>query len=364
MRIAWFAADVSSALRPLDDTPSLVAELGSRHEIVRYDERRAPDFVWQHRQQPFDLCVYDLSDTAASAFVWPYLLHYPGVLRLRSTALHRSRAATLRRTHRLHHSAAEAAFSGFDGLRIPLLASRLTVVGDAYAAGLLEAEYPEATIRHAPPAVVAQPGRTLSPRDVPRFAVAARETASSVQRAARRAREAGCRVELIDASARDALGDSDAILALEWPPAPELPMVALLAMAAGRPAIVYETTVTTAWPTLDPQTWQPRGLSGTAEPIAISIDPLDDEHSLMLAIRRLASDAALRQRLGRAGEQWWRANATPAHAATAWERIVEEAVATPPPSRPSGWPPHLDADGTEQARQILGELGVTVDFFS
>jgi hypothetical protein len=363
MRLAWFAAEVSSAVRPLDDTPSLVAELGSRHEILRYDERRAPDFVWHHWREPFDLCVYELGDTAASAFVWPYLLHYPGVLRLRSTNLQRSRAGMLHRTRRLNDAAVEAAFAGFDGLRIPLLASRLTVVGDAYVAGLLESEYPAATIRHAPPAV-ARSGEGAQRREAPRFAVAAPAMAPLVERAAQRARESGCSVDLMEAVDEAALGESDAVIALEWPPAFELPVAAMMAMAAGRPAIVYETTVSAAWPTLDPQTWQPRSLSGNAEPIAISIDPLDEEHSLMLAIRRLATDASLRQRLGHAGEQWWRANATPGHAATAWDRILEEAIATPPPRRPADWPVHLDADGTERARQILGELGVTVDFLS
>lgn len=364
MRLAWFAADASSAVRPLDDTPSLLAELALRHEITRYDERGAPDFVWQHRRSPFDVCVYELSDSAASAFVWPYLLHYPGVLRLRSTNLQRSRAGMLHLTHRLNDSAVEAAFAGFDALRIPLLASRVVVVGDAYAAGLLEADHPETRIRHAPSAVVARSGDAAPGRDVPRFAVSAPMTASLVGRAAQRARETGCIVELVDAADLATPGDCDAVIALEWPPAPQLPLAAMMAMAAARPAIVYETTVTAAWPTLDPQTWQPRGLSGIAAPIAISINPLDEEHSLMLAIRRLATDASLRGRLGRAGEHWWRANATPAHAAAAWESILAEAATASVPPRPVDWPQHLNADGTERARQLLGELGVTVDFLS
>jgi hypothetical protein len=82
----------------------------------------------------------------------------------------------------------------------------------------------------------------------------------------------------------------------------------------------------------------------------------------MLAIRRLATDAALRERLGRAGNEWWRANATPAHAAEAWESVLAEAATANAPPRPADWPPHLDADGTERARELLGEIGVTVDF--
>jgi hypothetical protein len=36
---------------------------------------------------------------------------------------------------------------------------------------------------------------------------------------------------------------------------------------------------------------------------------------------------------------------------------------TPPP-RPLNWPHHLAADGTQRARELLGEFGVTVDFLT
>lgn len=361
MRLAWFAAHTPATNQSLDDTPSLVAELGSRHEIVSYDEQRAPDFVWQHWRRPFDLCVYDLTDSPAAAFAWPYLLHYPGVVRLRSNSLHRGRRDRLDRTHRQQDAAVEVAFAGYDALRIPLLASKAAVVGDEYAASLLAAEHPGTLIRHAPPAIAATP--TLSAdRGNARFVVTEPSTAHVAAAAVRRAREAGVMVETTGAEALERRAAGDVVIALEWPPRPELPSASVSAMAAGLPVIVYETTVTAAWPTLDPQTWQPRTLLGSADAIAVSIDPMDDEHSLMLAIRRLATDAALRQRLGRAGQAWWRAHATPAHAAAAWESILAEAATASVPPRPADWPSHLTADGTGEARALLGEFGVTVDF--
>jgi hypothetical protein len=74
-------------------------------------------------------------------------------------------------------------------------------------------------------------------------------------------------------------------------------------MSAHKPLIVLETTSTADWPALDPQTWQPRGFT-LDPPIVVSIDPRDEEHSLMLAIRRLSNDAALRQRLADAAYAW------------------------------------------------------------
>jgi hypothetical protein len=99
----------------------------------------------------------------------------------------------------------------------------------------------------------------------------------------------------------------------------------------------------------------------TDAPIVVTIDPRDEEHSLMLAMRRLASDATLRDRLGRAAHAWWQTHATPAHAAAAWNQILEEAASLAPPARPSDWPKHLGADGTELARAILDEFGLTSD---
>jgi hypothetical protein len=88
----------------------------------------------------------------------------------------------------------------------------------------------------------------------------------------------------------------------------------------------------------------------------VTIDPRDEEHSLVLAIRRLSSDAPLRARLGKAAHAWWKTHATPAHAAAAWNQILEEAVRLAPPPRPDDWPKAFAQDGTELARGILSEL--------
>ena len=367
MRIAWFTRRATTSAHPIDDTRSLLAELGTRHAVELYDGSRAHDFVWQHSRQPFDTCVYDLDDTIESAFVWPYLLHYPGVVRLRSSRLRASRRRWLHLNRRSADDAEEATFAGSDALRIPLVAARLVVVGDPRAAQALQEVYPWAHVRYAPLAVPAAgaPGlRTAVARSLASIGVAATPSMQLVSRAVQRARDAGTVLDAPVAMVEDlsAVGTYDTIVALEWPPRPEPPAAALFAMAAGRPAIVYEVPVTAGWPALDPQTWRSRG-ADYHEPIVISLDPRDDEHSLMLAMRRLADDAGLRARMGEAARAWSQSRGDAvAQAADAWDRILADAATAEPPPRPAGWPAHLTADGTARARELLGEMGVNVDF--
>jgi len=156
---------------------------------------------------------------------------------------------------------------------------------------------------------------------------------------------------------------SDVVIAPAWPPS-HSPLTPLLAaMAAGKAVITMEMDATGAWPAIDPQTWRPRGLAVTDAPVAVTVDPRDEEHSLMLAIRKLSADAALRDQLGRAARKWWEAHATPAQAASAWAAILQEATTLSAPPRPDDWPRQFLADGTELARDIRSEFGVAVDIY-
>jgi hypothetical protein len=364
MNVAWFRPRPPAAPHPIDDTPSLVAELGTRHRIELYDERAAHDFVWRHWRHPYDVCVYELRDAASAAYLWPYLVHYPGIVRLRSASLRRSRWNMLRDTGRLDDYDAEASLGGLDGLGIPLAASRLTVVGDAYAARALQEAYPDARLRHAPLAVTAAVRHAETRRDVPVFGIVEATGADVAAHAGDRARAAGTSLDLrFDISDRTELSECDVIVSLQWPSL-EPPLGALYAMAAGRPAIVYEGAVTAAWPAIEPQAWQPRGFIAGPDPVVVSIDLRDVEHSLMRAMQRLAVDVRLRRQLGDAALRLWRDSATIVQAAVAWEALLEEAAAIAAPRPPAHWPPHLTADGSERARAMLARFGVTVDLFS
>jgi hypothetical protein len=369
MRLAWFRPRLATHVSDqLDDTAALVGALATEHDIELFDEARAHDFIRQDFRAPFDLCVFELEDTRQHAFVWPYLLHVPGVLRLRSSSLHESRSATLRQQHRERDRALELAFGDWDLTAAPILASRMTVVADAHAAARLQRACPPAVIRVAPLGVggglvrdqVRNQVRNQVPNQPPIVGVVDSSRNGLIQRAVGRARDAGAQLELIAGSDESVLENADILIATIWPPADEL-TAALAGMAAGRAVIVLETENTAGWPALDPQTWQPRGWTGQP-PIVVSVDPRDEEHSLSLALRRLASDAALRQTLGSAAHDWWRQHATLDHAVRAWRSILAEAATLTPPPRPSNWPRHLTADGTERARELLAEFGATVDF--
>ena len=148
MRLAWFRPATHVSER-LDDTAALVGALGSEHEIAVIDEARAHDFIRLDFRTPFDLCIYELADTRQHAFVWPYLLHVPGLLRLRSLSLHDSRTEALQRQHRERDRALELAFGDWDLITAPVIASRMTVVSDAHAAARLQRAYPAARVRVA-----------------------------------------------------------------------------------------------------------------------------------------------------------------------------------------------------------------------
>ncbi len=373
MRLAWFRPATHVSEQP-DDTAALVGALGAEHEIAVFDEAHAHDFIRLDFRAPFDLCVYEVADTRQHAFVWPYLLHVPGVLRLRSLSLHDSRSASLQRQHRERDRALELAFGDWDLITAPVLASRMTVVSDAHAAARLQRAFPVARVRVAPLAFGPAEGlaqgsaeglaeglaQGLAEGTARRVGVLDSSRNSLIQRAIARARDAGADIELIADSAESVLENADILVAVTWPPADELTM-ALAGMAAGRAVIVLETESTAGWPALDPQTWQPRGWTGQP-PIVVSIDPRDEEHSLAIALRRLASDTELRRSLGSAAREWSRHHATLEHALQAWRSILAEAVTVTPPPRPPDWPRHLTADGTERARAVLAEFGATVDF--
>ena len=381
MRLAWFRPSLIEHARPFDDTASLIAELRSAHEIAVVTAEGAHDFVWTHFRTPFDLCVFELDDSTSHDFMWPYLLQYSGVLLLRTLTVHDSRAMALSREGRLADYAAEFVFNegrsplrsgasaylgrGRPMLRAPLVASRIAVVPHRGVALALQDQYPEARVAYAPLGVreVQASVTVQAAQDSPTtFGVLSPDHLDVIHRALARAHERGASATLmIDAPVERMLQEADVILGLQWPSHGEPQTLALAAMSAGKPLVVLDTQATSDWPALDPQTWQPRGLVAEV-PIVVSIDVRDEEHSLAVAIHRLAGDAPLRATLGRAAHDWWHAHASVSCAADAWLRILNEAAALAPPTRPPDWPVHLTADGTERARAILEEVGGTVDF--
>jgi hypothetical protein len=151
------------------------------------------------------------------------------------------------------------------------------------------------------------------------------------------------------------------VLSLRWPSARETSASWQRAIAAGRPTVVTDLAQQADLPTLDPRSWTViHGQSTLAplEPVAVSIDILDEAHSLTLALKRLTTDAALRTRLGAAARAHWAAGHTVDHMASAYEDVLREAAALPDPR--VTLPPHLRPDPAAFARGLVERFGVTL----
>ena len=92
----------------------------------------------------------------------------------------------------------------------------------------------------------------------------------------------------------------------------------------------------------------------------MSIDILDEHHSLTLALARLAVDSNLRTSLGSAARRLWSDRFTLERMATDYEMAMVAALETPyDRDRQSNLPPHLRQDGTETLRTLLQDFGIS-----
>jgi glycosyltransferase involved in cell wall biosynthesis len=165
---------------------------------------------------------------------------------------------------------------------------------------------------------------------------------------------------------------ADICLCLRWPTSRETSASWLRCLSAGKPTIVNDLVHLVDVPTLDPRTWELLEARGDGEPlaagdpdraVAVSVDILDEDHSLELAMRQLASDSDLRVSLGRAARCYWEAEHTVGLMHADYERVLAEAAATDPRDPATlGLPAHLLADHSEAATRLAEEMGVTSPF--
>ena len=178
-RLAWFSPMPPVATGVATCSADLLPQLGRTHEIdVFVDEpvvriaagvRSAHDFVWRHRQRPYDLTVFQVGNSSHHDYLWPYLFRYPGLTVLHDAHLHHARAAALLRNDRAddyrqefvaNHPAttadlAELAIAGFDSrlyynwpmTRLVAERSRLVAVHSAPLAEELASDVPAARVR-------------------------------------------------------------------------------------------------------------------------------------------------------------------------------------------------------------------------
>jgi glycosyltransferase involved in cell wall biosynthesis len=150
---------------------------------------------------------------------------------------------------------------------------------------------------------------------------------------------------------------ADICACLRWPTNRETSASWLRCLAAGRVTVISDLADLTDVPTFDPRGWQVLdSVFPNREPVAVSIDVVDEDHSLQLALDGLVADAARRRRIESAARAWWAAHHQLAAMADAYERILPIAARTPAPSIPL--PRHLTDNASEHGRSLALELGV------
>jgi len=172
-----------------------------------------------------------------------------------------------------------------------------------------------------------------------------------------------------DEALTDHLAAADVSLNLRWPTAGETSGPWLRALAAGVATVITDLAHLGDVPSLDPRTWtaniEVRGArreagkdnEGRASQLAprasvcIAIDILDEDHSLRLAMRRLATDAELRASLARAGQSFWQREHTVEAMADDYERVVREA-------REAHEPREAQPSGEQKMETLLAPFGV------
>jgi glycosyltransferase involved in cell wall biosynthesis len=373
----------------------------AQYDLVVYQvgNSRAHEFVW------------------AYLFRWPGLsvLHDARLHHARASAhLHAGRTTAYRAEFTWNHpevppAGAELGVAGFDGayyylwpmVRDIVLSSRMVAAHAKGAAAELKAAFPTCPIEYvrlgdgsdqpcAPAARGAARAALRLPAEAVIFglfgALTAEKRISQVLRAFRHvlavdpsarlllagavdpsldwrsaARSLGVEAGVIYVGAPDdagfdrAIQAADVSLNLRWPSALETSGPWVSAIAAGRPTVVTDLIHHAEVPSLDPRTWQSTVPDSNDEPIAVAIDILDEDHSLGLALRRLATDRPLRDRLGRAARAYWEREHSVVRMRDDYLRLIERAAALPAPAVPAI--PALAYDPGANTRALLAGFG-------
>ena len=392
------------------DPADLTPRLGGSTAV-----RPAHDFVWMHAHRPFDLTVYQFANALSHAYLWGYAMRYPGLAVLHDQVMHHARGARLRRARRWDDYRVELRYdrpnlaanipavadlamphvlANWPLVRPILATARRCVVHDAAAADDLQGRYPDARIDVVPFSVpepaAARPRRLAGGpvvfgalphttcvrglREILRALARVRHETPATLRMlgpledgfdlAAEVRAAGLDAGAVagpDASWNGS-DDSDvpacdACLCLGSLAVHEITDTWLRSLAAGRATVVSARARLAGMPLLDARTW--RDLHGGPEVgVAVAIDPRHESESLWLAMRRLATDAAFRERLGGQARAWWSTyDKTEAAMIDGYRRIIRETAAAPPGSG-IDLPRHFRSDGLEIAETIAEECGV------
>jgi glycosyltransferase involved in cell wall biosynthesis len=425
VRLAFLSPLPPAASGIADYAADVLQLLAGRHEIEVFHDQDAVDsqrlprgcavaraaaFLDRQRERPFDLAVYQLGNGPAHDFLYPLLPRLPGLLVLHDLVLHHARARTFLDTPAARSYAAEpsnaalraAALAPLDAyraeldygypdaaerllaaqletvgdllpyayplFRLPVEASRLTAVHNAYMAEAVRGEVPGAEVVRIPMAAEAvhvelaalaelrvrlgiAPGAFV----VGCFGLLTREKRiATVARALARSAEALPDVRLLlvgPVPERAALEEllarlgirqrtviagrvplselpahmeaADLAVHLRYPTARESSAALLRLLAQGRPTVMSDL----------------EQLADVPDDAVLRVDPADEEGELLRAILRLAAAPGRRESLGRVARAFALREHSPARCQEAYETAIARAASRPaPPSR--AWPAH------------------------
>jgi glycosyltransferase involved in cell wall biosynthesis len=155
------------------------------------------------------------------------------------------------------------------------------------------------------------------------------------------------------------IASSDVALNLRWPTARELSGPWLRSMAAGRCSIVSALHHLSGIPVVRAGSWA----ATAAGPVAVAVDLIDERDELPRAMRRLAADPALRDRIGADARHYWQREHSYEAMLDDYRRLIPLAASLPAP-RPPGQPRHLVPDISNLTARLLAPLGVPVPWSS
>ena len=189
MRIAMLAPVQATRSGIASYTAALLPWMARRHEVDLFADEtpershvprgaarafNAHDLVWRHARNPYDLIVYQLGNSSAHDYMWPYLVRYPGLVVIHDGNLQAARGhyflsrgdvagyrAEFAYDDPPHAAAAELVIAGVSGtlrlqwpmLRAAVSTARTVAVHNPWLAAHFRGRYPDAHVEVVRPGI-------------------------------------------------------------------------------------------------------------------------------------------------------------------------------------------------------------------